>query len=296
MEPDPACDGEELAVITVSRSADDPVERLRASAARATGRRFRFLVANSGSPRATADMLTIGEDIGYPGAVNRAVAGLDARVGWIAVAEPDVVWGEGALDALLAAGLRWPRAGALGPRPTDPGGAPLPGRWIADALLARAWSVGACPDPCGDEGAVEGPTGLLPGGCLLLRRTAFDSVDGFDARYPAPLADRDLADRLCRAGWLTVVVPGASAVRTGTGPAGCAMPLDEQHRLARRYLSERHRGLRRAPLRAVFATLLAARAAALRRTSTCESESEGTCWTTSKRWCSSGERAPGCGR
>ncbi|MFC5995540.1 dTDP-Rha--alpha-D-GlcNAc-pyrophosphate polyprenol alpha-3-L-rhamnosyltransferase [Pseudonocardia hispaniensis] len=269
MEPHLIGYGDELAVITVSRSAEEPVERLRASAVRATGRPFRFLEATTGSARAAPEVLAIGEDIGYPGAVNRAVHGLDPRVGWVAVAEPDVVWGDGALDALLAAGERWPRAGALAPRLTDPGGGspgvPLPGRWVADALLAPAWSRAAEPVRCGDGSDAEGPAGLLRGACLLVRRIAFDSVDGFDARYPVPLAERDFTDRLHRAGWLTVAVPGASAVRTGTG-AGPAMPLDEQHRLARRYLSERHRGLRQAPRRAMYAALLAARCAALRRT------------------------------
>jgi len=58
----------------------------------------------------------------------------------------------------------------------------------------------------------EGPVGWSSAPALLLRRTALDSVDGFDPRYPGRFDDLDLADRLDRAGWLTVHVPSVAVV------------------------------------------------------------------------------------
>ena len=49
----------------------------------------------------------------------------------------------------------------------------------------------------------------LSGSCLLLRRRAFDSVGGFDSRYFMYIEDVDLGDRLGKAGWQNVYVPGA---------------------------------------------------------------------------------------
>ncbi|OLT15772.1 hypothetical protein BJF78_16230 [Pseudonocardia sp. CNS-139] len=51
-----------------------------------------------------------------------AVAALPESVGWVALADPDVRWRPGALDALLAAAARLPRAGMLGPRLVGPAG------------------------------------------------------------------------------------------------------------------------------------------------------------------------------
>ena len=68
--------------------------------------------------------------------------------------------------------------------------------------------------------------------CLLLRRAALDSVDGFDPRYPGRLDDLDLADRLARAGWLTVHVPSAVVVLS-------ARPRAPTPAAPRRYLADR---------------------------------------------------------
>ena len=104
----------------------------------------------------------------------------------------------------------------------------------------------------GDVG--ERTAGWLSGSCLLLRREAWDSVDGFDPRYFMYFEDVDLGDRMHRAGWLNVYVPGAVAEHlggraTGRDPETAARMLGEHHRSAYRFLADRHRGLRWAPLR-----------------------------------------------
>jgi N-acetylglucosaminyl-diphospho-decaprenol L-rhamnosyltransferase len=88
---------------------------------------------------------------------------------------------------------------------------------------------------------VAGPTGWLDGRCVLVRRTAWDSVDGYDSRHvgtgthPEP-ADLDLGDRLGRAGWLVLGIPGAEVV---------VHPIEGQGILDVRGPERRGEGLRR---------------------------------------------------
>ena len=147
-----------------------------------------------------ATLVRIGEDVGRGAAVNRAVATLPPEVGLVAVAPADLVWPDGALDALRAAADRHPRAAILAPRMRAPDGAPIPAAHALPGAVRRRPTRAVDPDD-------EGPVGWSSAPALLLRRAALDSVDGFDPRYPGRLDDLDLADRLARAGWLTVHVP-----------------------------------------------------------------------------------------
>ena len=183
--------------------------------------------ATDGS-RPAVDVLRIGEDVGRGAAVNRAVAALPPDVGLVAAAPADLDWPDGVLDVLRAAADRHPRAGILAPRVLDPGGAagavhPPPAA-PARAVLRRAWPPAPVP-------AARAPSAGRRHPLLLLRRAALDSVDGFDPRYPGRLDDLDLADRLARAGWLTVHVP---SVVVGYRPVARPDPA-----APRRYLADR---------------------------------------------------------
>lgn len=173
------------------------------------------LLVDAGAGLDRTDVLRLGEDIGRAAAVNRAVAGLDPAVEWIALADPGVVWCPGAVDALLAAAAANPRAGALGPRLLDPHGADIStgGQVPSVPGAARARSR---PDP--------GRVGWLPASALLLRRAAFESVDGFDPRYLDEWDEVDFGDRIGRAGWLVLHVPGAEAVVHPVGGPGMLEP------------------------------------------------------------------------
>ncbi|HET9117003.1 MAG TPA: glycosyltransferase family 2 protein, partial [Pseudonocardiaceae bacterium] len=108
----------------------------------------------------------------------------------------------------------------------------------------------------------------LSGSCLLLRRTAFEAIGGFDSRYFMYFEDVDLGDRLGRAGWLNVYVPTAEVTHLG-GHATSRVSeqmLVEHHRSTYRYLSDRHPGPLHAPLRLVLRAGLAGRLQLVRRT------------------------------
>jgi N-acetylglucosaminyl-diphospho-decaprenol L-rhamnosyltransferase len=202
--------GDELAVVTVGRLG-----------ARVVG------------PDAAPTELRLTEELGRPAVVNRAVAGLQAEIGWVALVDPGVALAPGALDRLRAAAT--PRAGLLGPLLRDPtrrqinscGPRPALGALLRGRVLAQS--------------TVDGPTGWLDGRCVLVRRLAWDSVDGYDSRYagtgthPEP-ADVDLGDRLNRAGWLVVGVPEAE---------GVVHPIERQGILDVRGPESRGQGLRR---------------------------------------------------
>ena len=177
--------------------------------------------------------LRLAEEPGRPAVVNRAVAGLPRDVGWVAVVDQGVTWTPGALERLRAAAT--PRAALLGPLLRDPtlrqipssGPRPSLGPLLRGRVLAQP--------------VVGGPTGWLDGRCVLLRRLAWDSVDGYDSRYagagthPDP-ADVDLGDRLVRAGWLVLGVPEVEVV---------VHPIERQGILDVRGQESRGQGLRR---------------------------------------------------
>ena len=169
------------------------------------GRRGAEITSPDGGERS----LRLAEELGRPGVVNRAIADLDAAIGWVAVLDPDVVWTPRALQVLRAAAR--PRDGLLGPLLRGPSG-------ISFASSGPRPSLGRLLRGRVPRGPVTGgPTGWLDGRCVLVRRLAWDSVDGYDSRHlgtgttPEP-ADVDLGDRLIRAGWCVVGVPEAEAV------------------------------------------------------------------------------------
>ena len=183
-----------------------------------------LVLVDSGAPGGVPDpgpatVVRIGEDVGRGAAVNRAVATLPPAVGFVAVAPADLVWPDGALGALRAAADRHPRAAILAPRVRAPDGTPIPSAHPLPGAVLRRPALRRGPGG-------RGPVGWSSAPALLLRRAALDSVDGFDPRYPGRLDDLDLADRLARAGWLTVHVP---SVVSATGRSSAPT---RQHRAA----------------------------------------------------------------
>ncbi|BBG04439.1 N-acetylglucosaminyl-diphospho-decaprenol L-rhamnosyltransferase [Pseudonocardia autotrophica] len=276
--------GDRVAVVTVTYSPGRTLDAFLDSLAGATTRTdVPVILADNGSidgapERAARErdgvrFLPIGENVGYGAAANRGVAELDDSFGWVVVANPDLEWAPGSLDVLLDAGARHPRAGALGPLVREPSGAVYPSAREVPSLLAGAGHAALGPVWPGNpwttayrrsrEDLTEREAGWLSGSCLLLRRTAFDSVDGFDPRYFMYFEDVDLGERLTGAGWRNVYVPSAEVTHVGgvsTGkPEVSTRMLAEHHRSAYRYLADRHPGPSRAPLRIAVRAGLAVR-------------------------------------
>jgi N-acetylglucosaminyl-diphospho-decaprenol L-rhamnosyltransferase len=272
--------GDELAVVAVTYSPGETLEPFLDTLAKATTRPVRVVLADNGSTdgaperaaeRENVTLVRTGGNLGYGAGANRGVAALGEEYGWVVVANPDLEWGAGALDTLLEAARRWPRGGAFGPLIKDTDGATYPsarllpslGKGVGHAVLGRVWprNPWTLAYKQSDTEVVERTAGWLSGSCLLLRREAFDSAGGFDPRYFMYFEDVDLGDRLGRAGWLNVYVPAAEVVHIqghSTARASAAM-LAAHHESAHRYIADRHRGWRWAPVRAAVRAGLAVR-------------------------------------
>lgn len=289
----------QLAVVTVTYSPGEHLQHFVDSLDVATVEKPQVVLADNGStdgaPEAVAagdprvTLLRTGANIGYGGAVNRAVAALDPEIEFVAVANPDVRWGAQSLDTMLEAAQRWPRAGALGPLIREPDGAVYPSARQVPGLAAGAghailgtiwprnpWTRRYRQE---DEARTERPVGWLSGSCLLLRRSAFDSIDGFDSRYFMYMEDVDLGDRLAKAGWHNVYVPSAEVTHTKGHAAGRhpELMLPAHHDSAYRFQADRHPHWWQAPVRLALKVGLATRSKIAVRSALRErARSEGT--------------------
>ncbi|WP_317495570.1 glycosyltransferase family 2 protein [Haloechinothrix sp. LS1_15] len=272
--------GDGVAVVTVTYSPGEMLERFVDTLAKSTTRQVRVLLADNGStdgaPELAAErdgvsLLQMGSNLGYGAAANKAVAALDDTVGWVVVANPDLEWEADALDQLLDAAQRWPRGGAFGPLITGQDGGVYPSArslpsmssGIGHGLFGRVWPGNPWTRAYLQHGdrVTERPAGWLSGSCLLLRREAFDSVRGFDPRYFMYFEDVDLGDRLGRAGWLNIYVPSAQVMHLGGHATmrDSRLMLVAHHASAYRYLADRHRGWRWKPVLAIVRLGLAVR-------------------------------------
>lgn len=274
---------DELAVVTVTYSPGPHLDRFLASLSHATERPITVVMADNGStdgsPEAAverypnAQLFRTGGNLGYGTAINRAVAQLERAGEFVLIANPDVQWGPGSIDALLDAAERWPTAGALGPLIHDPDGTVYPSARNQPSVMGgilhavvgpfwhgNPWTAAYRQDR---QEPSERTVGWLSGSCLLVRREAFEAIGGFDERYFMYMEDVDLGDRLGRAGWLNVYVPSSEILHlkghsTGRDPAS---NLAAHHRSAYRFQADRHPRWWQAPLRWTLKGALAGRAA-----------------------------------
>ncbi|AGB21779.1 putative glycosyltransferase [Mycobacterium sp. JS623] len=271
-----------LTVVTVTYSPGPHLDRFLATLSHATERPVTVIMADNGSTDgapeeaaqrySNARLLHTGGNLGYGTAVNRAVAEITPSSEFVVVANPDVQWGPRSIDLLLEAAERWPRAGALGPLIRDPDGSIYPSarhqpslvRGGMHAVVGPFWKANPWTAEYRQERTApsERLVGWLSGSCLLLRRSAFDEVSGFDERYFMYMEDVDLGDRLGKAGWQNVYVPAAEILHdkghaTGRDPA---RNLAAHHKSTYTFLADRHPKRWQAPLRWTIRAALGARA------------------------------------
>jgi N-acetylglucosaminyl-diphospho-decaprenol L-rhamnosyltransferase len=170
------------------------------------------------------------ENLGFGRAVNLVARESDAD--WIVAANADIACEPGALETLLAAGAD-PRVGVVAPRlilpdgstqhsvyhfPTVPFtlafnlGLPQRSRRLGDRLLLHGYWDAERPRE------VDWAIGAL----LLIRRTAFDAVGGFDEQQWMYAEDLDIGWRLRQAGWTTHYEPRARVLHEESAAASPA--------------------------------------------------------------------------
>ena len=280
---DPGDPGDPVRVVCVTYGPGPELADFVASLAAATTRPLDVVLVDNGGDRTVADAVARepgvrvvgdGENLGYGRGANLGAAGAPGT--WVVVANPDVVWHPGSLDALLDAGDRHPRAGSLGPALLNPDGTAYPSarelpsltQGVGHALLGRVWPhnpwTRAYQRRQEDTSAgVERTAGWLSGACLLLRREAFEEVGGFDPAYFMFFEDLDLGERLGRAGWANVHVPAATVTHVG-GTSWRSRPermIRAHHASAALYLCRRYDRWYQLPVRLAVRAGLAVRQA-----------------------------------
>ncbi|MFE4469944.1 glycosyltransferase family 2 protein [Leifsonia sp. NPDC056824] len=225
-----------------------------------------------------ATVVEVGENRGYGGAVNAATAALPDEVRYILVSNPDVRLSPDTVRVLVQAMEDRPELGAVGPRVLNVDGTPYPsarsfpslrtgvGHAVFFSLWPRnPWSRRYLSHK---DGSLEPRTvDWLSGSCMLVRRTAFDQLGGFDEGYFMYFEDVDLGYRLAKAGWKRLFLPTTSVVHSGahSTTTESAKMIRAHHDSAYRYLSRKYSGPLLAPLRWVLRLGLDLRATYLTR-------------------------------
>lgn len=271
-----------IGVVAVSYDPGETLSAMLDSLHGATGRPYSVVLSDNGSQdgsieqaaaRAEVTVLRNGSNLGYGGAMNSGVAALPPQADPVVLINTDVVFADGALDILVAALERLPDAGAVGPLiVTDDGHLypsarrlPTIGGGLGHGLFGWWWPTNPWTRAYRLDHATptERAAGWLSGSCLVMRRSAFDAVGGFDPGYFMYFEDVDLGDRLARAGWASIYVPTATVTHVGghsTSRHKAAM-IRAHHASAYRYLAGRYHHWWQAPLRLVLRGGLALRQA-----------------------------------
>jgi N-acetylglucosaminyl-diphospho-decaprenol L-rhamnosyltransferase len=225
-----------LAVVVVTYSPGDVLRRFVASLDETDPGQL-LVISDNGStdgvPQAVAAershtlLLVDDSNPGYGAAVNAAVTALPGDVDRILICNPDLVLAPGAIERLSAALDEDSTAGAVGPRILNADGTAYPSArrlpsfrdGIGHAVLGRRWPGNPWTRRYlrADVVLVDHPVqaGWLSGACLLVRRSAFEQIGGFDPGFFMYFEDVDLGKRLGEAGWANVLRPEAEVMHTG---------------------------------------------------------------------------------
>ena len=225
-----------------------------------------------------ATYLRLTENKGYGGGMNAAAADLPGSVEWILVSNPDVVLGASSIDRLVAAGDADPLIGAVGPAVLTPEGVVYPSArsipslrtGVGHALFANLWGNNPWTRAYRNDG--EGTpeprdAGWLSGSCVLVRRSAFVELGGFDDSFFMYFEDVDLGYRLTKAGYRNIYFPAASVVHSGAHATtkDSALMVQAHHDSAKRFLKKKYRGPLLWPIRAGLGIGLSVRSALVTR-------------------------------
>ncbi len=270
-----------IAVITVTYSPGKYLRDFINSLDEATQNSTYVVLADNGStdgvPETTAEenanvtFLPTGGNIGYGSAINTAVRHLvplieagKVRNDFFIIANPDVVFSPGSIDALIDCLERNPQAASAGPYIRQDDGTPYPSaravptlkNGIGHALFSGIWPSNPWSKAYRDDAVMdrERTAGWLSGSCLALRYSAFGDIGGFDERYFMYMEDVDLGDRFGRAGYTNVFCPTA-VITHAVGHSAGKHPekmLPAHHESAYRFQADRHPEPWQAPIRVVL--------------------------------------------
>jgi N-acetylglucosaminyl-diphospho-decaprenol L-rhamnosyltransferase len=164
-----------------------------------------------------------GRNLGYGAGVNRGAAACQGDAEHLLVCNPDVEFEAGVVRSMAAALEADGRRAIVGPRIENPDGSLYPSARtfpsLGDALGHAALGLVAPRNRFTRryrmldwDHAAPAEVDWVSGACLLVRRSAFDELGGFDEAYFMYLEDVDLCWRAWRRGWRVAYEPGARVV------------------------------------------------------------------------------------
>jgi N-acetylglucosaminyl-diphospho-decaprenol L-rhamnosyltransferase len=262
-------------VVTVTYNTGDSLRAFLDSLDTASAVRPEVVVVDNASEDLTVEraavaahgvtLLELTRNLGYGAGVTAGVDEYGAAVDYILITNPDVTFSPGSIDRLVQSADRMRDAGSFGPKILDADGSVYPSArnlpslrtGIGHAVFGRIWPLNPWSRSYRaehDYGTESRDAGWLSGACVLVRKTAFDAIDGFDPGFFMYFEDVDLGARLGAAGWRNVYVPDAVVTHTGAHSTSHSAKRMEQvhHSSAYLYLSQKYSAWYLAPLRGVL--------------------------------------------
>jgi N-acetylglucosaminyl-diphospho-decaprenol L-rhamnosyltransferase len=281
--------GARVAAITVSYGSLEVLPALLGSIPAASVHQVLAIVADNKAQDATDNAVAVSHEfgaryvplarnVGYGSAINAAARDLPAAIEWILVVNPDVVLEPGSIDTMVATGEEDTTIASVGPRTLTSEGEVYPSARSVPSLrtgvghalfvnlwLENPWTRAYRNDTMSEP--VRRDAGWLSGACVLVRRSVFDAIGGFDEGYFMYFEDVDLGYRLGKAGYRNVYEPNAVAVHTGahSTTTESGRMISAHHDSARRFLSRKYSGFWLWPIRVSLTIGLQLRSALVRR-------------------------------
>ena len=273
-----------VAVVTVSYGSEAVLGPFLSSLASAAAVPLRVIVADNKSVNisnavealttdAGAQYLPMASNRGYGHAINEAVKTLPPEIEWVVISNPDVTVNPGSIDTLIGAVHDAKTVAAIGPRILSSTGEVYPSArtipslrlGVGHALFANLWPENPWTRRYRREtGAslIRRDAGWLSGAFLMVRRSVFDELNGFDESYFMYFEDVDLGYRIGKIGLRNVYEPSAVVIHTGahSTQGESARMIRAHHDSAKRFLFKKYSGLILWPVRAVLAAGLGVRA------------------------------------
>ncbi len=209
--------------------------------------------------------LSLGSNRGFGAAANRGIAATISE--FVVLLNPDLIVAPGAIATLRVALDADSGLALVGPRVCDLDGTPYPSaRSFPDLLDAAGHGfVGLVwkDNPWSRRYLAPHRVDWISGTAMMLRRTAFESVGGFDEAYFMYVEDVDLSFRLAQTGWRVGLVADAT-VRHAIGGSSQTAPyrmIVAHHRSLWRFAGRSTLGVKRLLLPLVGVALVARAAA-----------------------------------
>jgi N-acetylglucosaminyl-diphospho-decaprenol L-rhamnosyltransferase len=205
-----------FAVVVVTYNSADSVRRNLIALAKQLRSGDEVVVVDNSSTDGTPDavraampearVLEQQRNVGFAAGCNVGAAATTALV--LLFLNPDAQPMPGCLDALRRTALEQPRWGAWQALVTMDGGRSINTAGNVAHFLGMGWA-GRCGQPVTEAPRERTEVDFASGAALVVRREAWECVDGFEARYFMYGEDLDLSLRLRSVGWAVGLEPDA---------------------------------------------------------------------------------------